>query len=304
MAANSARSGPLVPVRQLTLCQTASASMVSAEIDSISGTESAAGDPRRRGNTSATSDGVDLLVASDRPRPTEPTRAQPLAEGGADAIAGIRQHGAEAHAGSQQAIDLGKRDLGLGAVALADLRHTGPAQPRGIAGPTLRQEQPQADGTGTSSWASVSETRVWQFAFLPSAEAYCGATPTECWPFFGRAVSSMTSTASGPPTSRSAWASEFVLERTGIPDPARYEMMQLVVIGRRQPLGHRLHALALARPDQARNIKRAHRADVPGGPTAPGTAQASPKDRPASPSAPSRSAHGSAKLSPKPLPTR
>ena len=30
-------------------------------------------------------------------------------------------------------------------------------------------------------------TRVWQLAFLPSAEAYCEATPTECLPFFGTA---------------------------------------------------------------------------------------------------------------------
>jgi putative transposase len=33
--------------------------------------------------------------------------------------------------------------------------------------------------TGTSSDASVSDTSVWQLAFLPSADAYCGATPTE-----------------------------------------------------------------------------------------------------------------------------
>jgi hypothetical protein len=52
--------------------------------------------------------------------------------------------------------------------------------------------------------ASVSETSDWQFAVLPSAPQYWRATPTECTPFFGSAVSSMISTASGPPTSRSA----------------------------------------------------------------------------------------------------
>src|SRR5262245_46262278 len=31
--------------------------------------------------------------------------------------------------------------------------------------------------TGTSPRASVSDTRVWQFAVLPRAEAYCAATP-------------------------------------------------------------------------------------------------------------------------------
>src|SRR6516164_2913961 len=35
--------------------------------------------------------------------------------------------------------------------------------------------------TGTSPRASVSDTRVWQLAVLPNAEAYCAATPAECF---------------------------------------------------------------------------------------------------------------------------
>jgi hypothetical protein len=58
--------------------------------------------------------------------------------------------------------------------------------------------------TGTSPRASVSDTKVWQLAVLPKAEAYCAATPTECVPFFGNVVSSMTRNASAPPTSLSA----------------------------------------------------------------------------------------------------
>ena len=50
--------------------------------------------------------------------------------------------------------------------------------------------------TGTSPRASVSDTIVWQLAVLPSADAYCAATPTERSPFFGSAVSSITRTAS------------------------------------------------------------------------------------------------------------
>src|SRR3546814_6602835 len=57
---------------------------------------------------------------------------------------------------------------------------------------------------GTSRDASVTDTSVWQFAFLPSADAYCGATPTDAVPFFGNAVSSMISHALSPPTSASA----------------------------------------------------------------------------------------------------
>jgi hypothetical protein len=58
--------------------------------------------------------------------------------------------------------------------------------------------------TGTSALASVSETSAWQFARLPSWPQYCRFTPTECRPCFTSAVSSTTSTASCPPTSRSA----------------------------------------------------------------------------------------------------
>ena len=35
---------------------------------------------------------------------------------------------------------------------------------------------------GTSPRASVSDSKVWQFEVLPKADAYCGATPTECVP--------------------------------------------------------------------------------------------------------------------------
>lgn len=45
-----------------------------------------------------------------------------------------------------------------------------------------------ASATGTSPRPSVSDTKVWQLAVLPSAETSCAATPTECTPFLGMAV--------------------------------------------------------------------------------------------------------------------
>src|SRR3546814_15969902 len=59
-----------------------------------------------------------------------------------------------------------------------------------------------------SDWSSdVCSSDLWLFDVLPSDEAYCGATPTECRPFFGNAVSSITKNAASPPTRRSASAS-------------------------------------------------------------------------------------------------
>src|ERR1700674_1501574 len=40
--------------------------------------------------------------------------------------------------------------------------------------------------TGTSSRASVSDTRVWQFEVLPSAEAYCGSDTDRMRAFLGK----------------------------------------------------------------------------------------------------------------------
>src|SRR5262245_7644085 len=114
-----------------------------------------------------------------------------------------------------------------------------------------------ASTTGTSPRASVSDTRVWQFAVLPSAEAYCAATPTECMPFLGIAVSSITSTASLPPTSCSLEPA-VPSPPSGIPDPGRDEVVQLIVVAKRNPLCHRLNTLAVARTNQPRHVERAH----------------------------------------------
>src|SRR5438874_1760161 len=109
-----------------------------------------------------------------------------------------------------------------------------------------------ASMTGTSPRASVSDTRVWQLAVLPSPEAYCAATPTECVPFFGIAVASITSTASLPPTSQLGF------HRRRIPDPGGNEVVQLIIFTERKPPRHRLNALAIARADQPRYIERTH----------------------------------------------
>jgi hypothetical protein len=54
--------------------------------------------------------------------------------------------------------------------------------------------------TGTSSEANVTDTKVWQLAFLPSTVAYCGATPIETLPFLGSAMSAVISQAFSTPT--------------------------------------------------------------------------------------------------------
>jgi hypothetical protein len=176
---------------------------------------------------------VHFEVTRNTDRPGKFASCEPLAERRAHPIARIRQHTAKAHTGGDDTIRHLPDILSIAAEdMLADARwqniswRTGKSPP----GPSLassvpfdiRSEHParsnrarllvqlsgrnnrSANMTGTSPRASVSDTSVWQLAVLPSAEAYCGATPTECAPFLGIAVSSITSTASLPPTSLSA----------------------------------------------------------------------------------------------------
>src|SRR3954464_13974731 len=124
-------------------------------------------------------------------------------------------------------------------------------------------------GTGTSPLARVSETRTWQLARLPRQPQHCRATPTECLPCFGRAVSSITSTASGPPTSASAPhpragpparpappPPEAARERPGRRGRAADEVVQLLRATGCHPGRQRLDALALPRQDQALEVDR------------------------------------------------
>jgi len=117
-------------------------------------------------------------------------RAQP--------VTGIRQRTADAQVGCDHAINLGERDLRLGACRSTFERNVRPLKPRLIARPTLGKKEAQTPESPALHHVRASMTKVWQLAFLPSA-----TTPTECLPFFGAVVSSITSTASLPPTSLS-----------------------------------------------------------------------------------------------------
>src|SRR5882757_9521469 len=112
--------------------------------------------------------------------------------------------------------------------------------------------------TGTSPRASVSDASVWQLAVLPNAEAYCAATPTECLPFFGIDVSSITNTASLRADELISLDEKFCLQRSLLPDASSNKMVQLIIVTRRKTLCHWLNALAITRSDQPRHVKWTH----------------------------------------------
>ena len=268
-AANPAASGPLVPRRQAIGRHFAPASRSSAGTGAALGTGFGRGLPVRAfGQSSATSVPQAFCTfgtpTRDARGPAQAARRERLAEQRAVAVARVGGRAAEAGAERDQPVDLGQRHLALGRPrGAALLRHAGPPQPRRIGHPLARQGPGQrpgrrsATGTGTSPRASVSETRAWQLAFLPSAPAYRWATPTEAEPFFGRAVSSTTGTASGGAAEHGfGLRREHGFERRAVPGRAGDEVVQLVVRGQAEADRHRLHALAPAGQQQAAQVVR------------------------------------------------
>jgi hypothetical protein len=87
---------------------------------------------------------VDLLMTGNANRPGKPARAQGLTELGAHAVPSICKDRPEANAGDQ-AIEFGQSDLRLGPRRAMFGGHAGAIEPSFVAGPGLRQEQPQAN---------------------------------------------------------------------------------------------------------------------------------------------------------------
>src|SRR6202453_492108 len=214
---------------------------------------------------------IDFLLLGGSDPPLQPPRVEPLAERRGQAIACIRQHRRKPDASGADAIDLGERDLRLRA---RDATVFGPASPVQLPGRNRRKPII----TGTSSRASVSDTSVWQLAVLPSAEAYCGATPTECEPFFGSAVSSMTRAAPAPPISLSAWIASS--SSSSASSRRRSKRNDATGRSRRAPIATPSARRSCGRPAQSAQLRRADTSvGAPCAQAAPGTAQANPKGR-------------------------
>ena len=199
-AAKRAFSLPLVPNRQLTFFHLASASMSSDGIDNRSGICRSGAPPTSYRKDQLHPRRIYFLTPQDTDCPNQPARRETLTEWRAETVSGICQHTAEANTGCDHAINLGQRDLWLGSrYAMLDW-NTGTLHPRRIARPTLGNKETQCDHHRNFTARKRQRHQRLAIGRLASVEAYCGATPTERSPFFGIAVSSMTSTASLPPT--------------------------------------------------------------------------------------------------------
>src|SRR5205809_1035948 len=115
-------------------------------------------------------------------------------------------------------------------------------------------------GSEAASVATERVTATWQLSRLPSWPQYCRATPTESLPFFGRPVSSTIQARTGPRSSiaGSAWARTAPSRAGVVPGSLSDEVVQGLVrrahAARVEARRHRLHALALARQQQAGGV--------------------------------------------------
>ena len=179
-----------------------------------------------------------------------------MAEGGARAIAGIGQHQAEPHPGRPQAIHLGERNRALAAGNDRLVRHPRCGATRGVVGPLLWQEQPQAE---RDRHLPIGERqRNQRLAVRPLAQL---PTILPRHPHRESALLRQRRVVDHQHRLRTADHPVRLLrqhrpQRAVIPGRAGDEVLQLVVPAQSQLQRHRLQAFALARAEQAAHIER------------------------------------------------
>src|SRR3954471_6921605 len=203
-------------------------------------------------------DRIDLLDARDPDSPEQPQSRERLAKGGADPIAGIRHHGPEANTGVEGPLQFGQGDLGLGARGLTCLWHARAPHAFGILRPSLGQKQAQGDRDGHFALGQRERDQGLTIRILAQRRGVLRGHPDRELAVLGQGGVIDDQDGVWPTDQPIRLGQQFGFERLVVPGADGDEMVQLVVVGGRQPRGDRLQALALARPHQARHIKRAH----------------------------------------------
>ena len=201
---------------------------------------------------------VNLEVPRNADRPGKLASREPLAERRAQPITGIRQHAAEAHTGRDDAIDLRQGDLRLRPCRSIFGRNARSLQPSPIARPTLGKKQPQRQHD--RHFAARKRQRHQRLAIggLAQRRSILRSDTHRMRALLGYrgVVDHQHGIAAADEPIR--LNKQFCLQRRRIPDPGSNEVVQLIIVAERKPLRHRLNALAIARTDQSRHVKRTH----------------------------------------------
>ena len=188
-----------------------------------------------------------------------PRCAQALPERRAEPIPRIGQHGPEPYAGGQRAVDLGQRHLRLGPGRTPRVRHASLVEPDRVARPGLRQEQAQRDGNRHLAGRKGQGHQRLAVRGLAQSRRVLRRDPGRVLALLGQGR--VVHHEPGIRTTHQAVSlgQQRCLERCRIPHARRDEVVQGIVARQPQPFGHRLHALAITRPDQPGHVERAHR---------------------------------------------
>ena len=202
--------------------------------------------------------GIDLLVARDADRPGEPALAQRLPKGGAQPIPGIGEHAAEPYACRVQPVDLLDRDSGLAPERPVLVGHPSAGHPVRVICPALGEEQ--AERRRHRHLAAGERQRHQCLAIRVLAERggilRGHADRMDAFLGQGGVVDHQHGVRAADQAIR--LYEQCGLQGRAVPTAGDDEVMQPVVFARDEPLGHRLHALAVARTDQTRHVERAH----------------------------------------------
>ena len=201
---------------------------------------------------------IDLLNARNAHRPEQPERRQALPERRADAVAGIGQHRAEAHAGLQQPLEFLQRDLRLRARRPERLGHAGALQALRILDPGVGQKQPQDDRDRHLIPGQRQRDQRLAVGVLAQSAGILRADADRMRALLGQRRVVDHQDGVGPADEPVGLGQEFGFQRRLVPRADRHEVVQLIVVGRSHPSRHRLQALALAGADQPGHIERAH----------------------------------------------
>jgi hypothetical protein len=201
---------------------------------------------------------IDFLLLGDSDRPLQAARVEPLAERRGQAIACIRQHRRKPNASGADAVDLGQRNLRLRPRRPPVLGHAGLRHPVGGAGPALRQKQAQADHHRNLVPRQRQRHQRLAIGGLAERRGVLRRDPDRMRALLRQRRVVDDKDCAGAPDQLVRLDREFLFQPRFVPDAARNEMMQLVVVAGRPSRRHRLDALALARPNQPSNVERTH----------------------------------------------
>src|SRR5262245_54358593 len=193
---------------------------------------------------------VHFEVTRNTDRPGKLASGERWAEWTAHPIAGVREHAAKPYTGRHGTLDLHQSQLRLRARRSIFGRHTRSIQPCPTARPTLGKKQPQREHDRHFASRQCQRHQGLAVRGLAQRRSILRSDTYRMRAFLGYRGVVDHQYGIAAADELVCLNQQFRLHRPGIPDPGRDEVVQLIVVTKRNPICHWLHALAVARTNQ------------------------------------------------------